>query len=382
MNILHVVDQWPAIPLSFIREQFVCAEHRRDAVLASTELEGVPGLAPPDDRLESESLDRRPSVVRRAWRERGGFRRHSRRLAQAAQKALETREADVVHAHFGSIGAELAAGGFQRPFVTTFYGADVSQSMRKSRWRARYSMLAARRGRAIVLCEAARARLLSADFEEDQVFVERLAVDFSRYPLLEPPNPSPELRLVCAARFVEKKGHDDLLRAFALVAHERPARLRLLGYGPGAGRIVALAGSLGVSERVSLLDTSKLPDFDPVFLAALRDADVFVLASREAADGDDEGGPALTAVCAQAAGVPIVVTSYPGSEEHVEHLRTGMVVPQRAPRALADAVLGIAADEPRARVIARVAAGKVRADFSRERLLAAMQNHYDQVANT
>ena len=380
MNVLHVVDRWPAGPLSFIREQLVCAEDRRDAVLAATELPGVPGLAAPDDRLEAARSGGRRSMVERAWRDRGGFQRHARRLARAAQRATEQRNADVVHAHFGPIGAELAAGGLRRPFVTTFYGADVSQSMRKARWRARYAVLARRPGRAIVLCEAARDRLRSAGFEDDQVFVERLAIDFSRYPKLEPPDPSPELRLVCAARFVEKKGHDDLLRAFAIVARERPARLRLLGYGPDAGRIVALAASLGVSERVSLLDTSGVPDFDAVFLAALRDADMFVLASREAADGDDEGGPALTAVAAQAAGVPIVVTSYPGSEQHVENLKTGTVVPQQAPQALADAILRVAADLPRAGTMVALAAGMVRADFSREQLLAAMRTHYERVA--
>jgi glycosyltransferase involved in cell wall biosynthesis len=129
-----------------------------------------------------------------------------------------------------------------------------------------------------------------------------------------------------------------------------------------------------------LLDTSGVLDFDAVFLAALRDADAFVLASREAADGDDEGGPALTAVAAQAVGVPIVVTSYPGSEQHVEDRQTGTVVPQRAPQALADAILRVAADLPRAQTMAAVAAGTVRADFSRERLLAAMRIHYERVA--
>jgi len=66
-----------------------------------------------------------------------------------------------------------------------------------------------------------------------------------------PLSPAAEPIVACAARLVEKKGVDWLLRSFVRVLREIPtARLWVLGDGPERGPLEKLSRTLGMAERV------------------------------------------------------------------------------------------------------------------------------------
>jgi colanic acid/amylovoran biosynthesis glycosyltransferase len=104
--------------------------------------------------------------------------------------------------------------------------------------------------------------------------------------------------------------------------------------------------------------------------------DVFVL---RASDGDDEGGPALTLVCAQAAGMPVVTTDFPGSELSVSHGETGWLCPQGDPAALADRMAWLVEHRESWAPVGRAASDRVRADFSLEGQLEELVGMYRHV---
>ena len=139
------------------------------------------------------------------------------------------------------------------------------------------------------------------------------------------PHGTPVIAFV--GRFCEAKALPDLLAAFRLVASRRPeVVLAMAGDGPLAGEVRAMVQRAGLERRVVL--TGWLQDPRVLYAAA----DLFVISSVV------EGMPGVV-LEAMASGLPVVSTDAPGCRELVEHPATGLIVPRRAPGALADALL-------------------------------------------
>jgi glycosyltransferase involved in cell wall biosynthesis len=105
--------------------------------------------------------------------------------------------------------------------------------------------------------------------------------------------------VLCLGRIHPKKGLDQLVRAWAQVEPTRPQwRLRIVGPAELSHdrQLMALSQSLGL-RRVSI----EGPAFGTAKLAAYRDADLFVLASRNE-------NFAITVAEALAAGAPVIAT--------------------------------------------------------------------------
>jgi phosphatidylinositol alpha-1,6-mannosyltransferase len=152
--------------------------------------------------------------------------------------------------------------------------------------------------------------------------------------------------IVCVSRLVPRKGQDALIRALPQILHQVPgARLLLVGRGPYEKRLRALAGTLGVSDRVQL--TGGVPaDELPLHFAA---ADVFAMPCRTRRFGMDVEGLGIVFLEASAAGLPVVAGDSGGAPDAVQDGHTGIVVDGRDVSALADAVASLLIDRARAR---------------------------------
>jgi glycosyltransferase involved in cell wall biosynthesis len=116
-------------------------------------------------------------------------------------------------------------------------------------------------------------------------------------------------------RLTQAKDFPTLIRAFALVRKERPARLMILGEGEERPKLEALVRELGLEEDVAL------PGFVGNPYKYIARAGVFVLSSAW------EGLP-TTLVEALALGTPVVSTNCKsGPEEILEEGRWGRLVP-------------------------------------------------------
>ena len=139
-------------------------------------------------------------------------------------------------------------------------------------------------------------------------------------------------------RFLKQKDFHTLIRAFHKVRSRRPARLVILGEGKERASLEALVRELGIESDVSL------PGFENNPFKYMRRADAFVLSSLWE-------GPGHVVIEALAAGVPIVATDCPaGPRETLLDGRLGSLVPVGDASAMADAILGILADQAAAKM--------------------------------
>lgn len=116
-------------------------------------------------------------------------------------------------------------------------------------------------------------------------------------------------------RLTKQKDFPTLIRAFALVRRERPARLLILGEGEERSRLEALVKELGLEGDVAL------PGFVDNPYAYMSRAAVFVLSSAW------EGLPNVL-IQAMACGCPVVSTDCPsGPAEILENGKYGPLVP-------------------------------------------------------
>jgi glycosyltransferase involved in cell wall biosynthesis len=136
-------------------------------------------------------------------------------------------------------------------------------------------------------------------------------------------------------RLTKQKDFPTLIRAFALVRKERPARLMILGEGEERPKLETLARELGIEEDFVL------PGFVENPYKYMKRASVFVLSSRW------EGLPTVL-IEALALGVPVISTNCPsGPAEILEHGKWGCLVPVGEPHLLARAILEILQNDVR-----------------------------------
>ena len=164
------------------------------------------------------------------------------------------------------------------------------------------------------------------------------------------------LFIFSAGRLVHQKGYDVLIRAFAASAFRRSHRLVIAGEGSELNALQALAGELGVGERVLF------PGFQKNPWAWMRRCDLYVLPSRW------EGCPNALAE-ALACGAPAVATDCRfGPSELITHERDGWLVPPEDPGLLAQAIDTLVSDAAlRARL--GVAATRRMEEFDLKRIL-------------
>jgi len=139
--------------------------------------------------------------------------------------------------------------------------------------------------------------------------------------------------ILAAGRLTPLKDFTTLIRAFALVRKERPARLMILGEGKDRAQLETLVKELGLEGDVAL------PGFVDNPYQYMKRAAVFVLSSRW------EALPTVL-IEAMACGCPVVSTNCPsGSAEILENGKWGRLVPVGDIEALADAIVK-ALEEP------------------------------------
>ena len=97
-------------------------------------------------------------------------------------------------------------------------------------------------------------------------------------------------RWLIPARFVEKKGHEVLLRAFARQLERHPDhRLTCWGYGDGE-RLRARVRSLGLETSVNVVNNESEGPFDAAYLAQLRQHDAVLAPSIRARAATTKAG--------------------------------------------------------------------------------------------
>jgi len=263
-------------------------------------------------------------------------------LPKSIRFALEMREEGVthVHAHFAT-HATVCALIVHRltgiPYSFTAHGSDLHVDRRMLCRKLEAAAFA------VTVSEYNR-RLIQEECGERlgrKVEVVYLGVDTQ---LFSPPAASRSraegFTVVCVARFEEVKGHVYLLEACRML-RDRGVSLRceLVGDGPWRRRIERAIRDLGLEDCVTLYGAQSRSQV----VERLGRASAFVLATAPTTDGKREGLPVVL-MEAMACGLPVIAAAVSGIPELVIEGHTGLLVPPRDARAVADALQRLEAD--------------------------------------
>lgn len=279
--------------------------------------------------------------------------------------------ADHLHAYWAAGPASVAMLASQlggTPWSFTAHRWDIWENnllVRKLR-RASFIRLIAADGRRLLAEVLERERLPSGERERllRRTRVIHLGVDL-------PTEAAPEAggaTIICPASLLPVKGHQYLLEAFGTLVQRHPsARLLLAGEGPLRSALARQAAAAGLADRVELL--GHLPHDRLLALYAHGAVRCAALASVTLAPGQHEGIP-VGLIEAMGHGIPVVATASGGIPELLGR-GGGILVPERDPAALADALERVLRDGEW-RAMAAAARETVREAFDARRSAAAL----------
>jgi glycosyltransferase involved in cell wall biosynthesis len=180
--------------------------------------------------------------------------------------------------------------------------------------------------------------------------------------------------ILAVGRLIEKKGLADLVEACGLLAGRGVGvQLEIAGDGPLRRELEVMAAGSGAQVKFH----GSLPH--EAVLELYRRASVFCLPCVVASTGDRDGLP-TSVLEAMALGVPVVTTDVNGLRELVVDGQTGLVVPERDPVALADALDRLLGDALLADRLAACGRQLVESRFSLNRSVAALRSLFPEAA--
>jgi len=197
---------------------------------------------------------------------------------------------NLVHCHFGKVAnkyltiREIVAP--KQKFVTTFYGFDVSIVFTQ-KGENYYDRLKKECAMFFVMSNNMKERIIAHGFRAENIKVLPISVNVSEYPFTERKLSENEVvNLLIVARFVEKKGVDDLLRAIAIVKKEakKQFKLNIVGGGQMEKELLQLTKELNIEDVVDYKGYMKIEDLIQYFLKM----HLYIQPSKTSKDGDME----------------------------------------------------------------------------------------------
>jgi glycosyltransferase involved in cell wall biosynthesis len=193
----------------------------------------------------------------------------------------------------------------------------------------------------LVTCTATgRDHLAALAPSADRVQLLYHGLDLGRLPPPPPPrrprdgsDANDPVTILSVGRRVEKKGFDDLLDALARLPPDLHWSFSHIGGGALGEQLKAQARRLGIADRCTWHGAQA----QPFVFNAYGYADLFVLASRIATDGDRDGLPNVL-MEAQSQALPCIATHISAIPELIDDGRSGVLVPPQDPAALAQAI--------------------------------------------
>jgi glycosyltransferase involved in cell wall biosynthesis len=260
-------------------------------------------------------------------------------LAQAVKPAIgrlidEGFDFDLIDAHYfypDGVAAAMLGRYFNKPVVITARGSDITL-FPGYRLPRRMILWAANQAAGIItVCNALRDEVISLGVDPARVVSLRNGVDLE---LFRPTERTPDqpFTLVTVGHLVPVKAQELIVGALPLLPG---VRLVVAGDGPNRGMLEDLARKLGVGERVDFLGAVPQAQLRAHYGAA----DAMVLAS-------SREGWANVLLESMACGTPVVASRVWGTPEVVAAPEAGVLMAERTPQGVADAVNALRAHYP------------------------------------
>jgi len=364
---VHIVAPWHPKLTRGKSEDGVFFHFFKYAPVASLNVFGYAAGLHADVRLKSSAWMAAPFALAAGW-----FK---------ALRVAQKRRATVMHGHWVVPGGVIAATARPAlPLVVSLHGSDVFVAERTGPARTAAGRVFRRAG-AVTACSADLAsRAIALGAAPERLEVVPYGVDAARF------RPAPDARaavraaagvgtaapvVFAAGRLVRKKGFEYLIDALRTV--DGRVELVLAGAGDLDAELRARAAAAGVADRVRFLGDVPQDVVASWFAAA----DVAVVPSVRDESGNVDGLP-NTVLEALASGTPVVATPAGGIASAIDDGRTGMLVAERDPAALATAIRALLADPARRAAMGTAARAAVEARFGWASAAARFEAAYDR----
>jgi glycosyltransferase involved in cell wall biosynthesis len=281
---------------------------------------------------------------------------------------------DVLHVHWPFPHAPLAALARalrEVPLVATCHGAELAMARRSP-----------------FIAEVLRRSLLRADVVSCNSSHTRSEIDklCGRVAIVIPYGatavargggceermpPNDPARLLFSGRLIQRKGVDVLIRALPRVLERRDVKLFITGEGDRRREWEELSVKLGLADKVAFLGfvtTDRLGELYETCDAYVHPAIVD--------DHDDTEGLGVVLIEALANRCPVVASRVGGIVDVIVDEHTGLLVPEKDERALADAILRILDDPALARRLGDAGRDFAKKHFDWDRITDETENLY------
>lgn len=210
-----------------------------------------------------------------------------------------------------------------------------------------------------------------AELADDRILVNRSGVPPTAEPHDRPPA-SDELRILSVGTLQEKKGHRFLVGALRLLRERGvPFRCLIVGSGPLEDELRADVRAGGLDDALVIEPYRPHEEIKRLY----REYDVFALPCVVTDEGDRDGIPNVL-IEAGAAGCALVSTPVSGISELIEDGVSGLLVPERDARALADALARLAAEPALSERLGLGARDTVRGRFDLRRNVGELADRF------
>ncbi|MGC2512243.1 MAG: N-acetyl-alpha-D-glucosaminyl L-malate synthase BshA, partial [Acidobacteriaceae bacterium] len=310
------------------------------------------------------------------------FPPYSLALATRMSEVAEYYDLDLLHVHYAiphSVSAMLARqmlarNGRRLPFVTTLHGTDITLVGADRAYLpiTRYaidesdgvtSISDYLRRKTIETFATTRPIHVITNFVNCDVYLrDPEASKIVRAQYAEPH----EAVLVHLSNFRPVKRIQDVIRIFAGVAKEMPARLLMVGDGPERSSAEWLAKSLNISDRVAFL--GKHDQVNQLLPAA----DLMLMPSELESFG-------LAALEAMACEVPTIGTNVGGVPELIHDGVTGLLFPVGDVDAMSAAAVGLLKDRDRLKEMARAGRQEAQKTYCASRVIPKYEEFYESI---
>ncbi len=179
-----------------------------------------------------------------------------------------------------------------------------------------------------------------------------------------------EIRVLCVARLIDRKGVEYLLKAMGLNESSRFI-LYLAGDGPLTPELRRLARQLGIEMKIEFLGFV----YGEALTKRYQEADIFVLPSLSESFS-------MALLEAMASGLPIVATNVGGIPELITDGENGFLVPPADPDSLSDAIERLATSSDMRHQFALANRRKTEGSYTWSRIAEAYLKRYQDAGDT
>ena len=261
-------------------------------------------------------------------------------LAACRTLGFDKSSVDVIDAHYfypDGVAAILLGRHFGKPVVITARGTDVNLIPRYRLPRAMIRWAARHAAGIITVARALKDDLVRVGVPAERIEVLRNGVDLQLFRPIEREAERRKLEvsrttLLSVGHLVPRKAHDLVIQALRWLPE---MDLIVIGDGPERAGLGALARKSGVGDRVRFVRALAQGELRNYYGAA----DALVLAS-------SREGWANVLLESMACGTPVVASKIGGTPEVVSEPEAGVLMAERTPEAIAEAVQRLFARDP------------------------------------